>query len=70
MEGHVMVNFLPTILNQLFCVLTRATQEEVAVNVTRQATHTHRQTCPSPHVHEILGFKRQQASFYRSTFSP
>lgn len=38
MEGHVMVNFLPTILNQLFCVLTRATHEDVAVNVTRQAT--------------------------------
>lgn len=35
-----MVNFLPTILNQLFCVLTRATHEDVAVNVTRQATHT------------------------------
>lgn len=44
MEGHVMVNFLPTILNQLFCVLTRATQEDVAVNVTRQATHTHLHT--------------------------
>lgn len=44
MEGHVMVNFLPTILNQLFCVLTRATQEDVAVNVTRQATHLHTYT--------------------------
>lgn len=44
MEGHVMVNFLPTILNQLFCVLTKATQEDVAVNVTRQATHTRTQT--------------------------
>lgn len=41
MEGHVMVNFLPTILNQLFCVLTRATHEDVAVNVTRRATYTH-----------------------------
>lgn len=40
MEGHVMVNFLPTVLNQLFCVLTRATHEDVAVNVTRQAKHT------------------------------
>ncbi|KAF3857336.1 hypothetical protein F7725_009195 [Dissostichus mawsoni] len=30
MEGHVMVNFLTTILNQLFCVLTRATHEDVA----------------------------------------
>uniref|UniRef100_H3D6Y0 Dedicator of cytokinesis 9b n=1 Tax=Tetraodon nigroviridis TaxID=99883 RepID=H3D6Y0_TETNG len=39
MEGHVMVNFLPTILNQLFCVLTRATQEDVAVNVTRVMVH-------------------------------
>uniref|UniRef100_A0A8C3LKH2 Dedicator of cytokinesis 9 n=1 Tax=Chrysolophus pictus TaxID=9089 RepID=A0A8C3LKH2_CHRPC len=32
MEGHVMIAFLPTVLNQLFRVLTRATQEEVAVN--------------------------------------
>ncbi|XP_054479934.1 dedicator of cytokinesis protein 9 isoform X1 [Anoplopoma fimbria] len=39
MEGHVMVNFLPTILNQLFCVLTRATHEDVAVNVTRVMVH-------------------------------
>uniref|UniRef100_A0A8C5H908 Dedicator of cytokinesis protein 9-like n=1 Tax=Gouania willdenowi TaxID=441366 RepID=A0A8C5H908_GOUWI len=39
MEGHVMVNFLPTILNQLFCVLTRATYEDVAVNVTRVMVH-------------------------------
>uniref|UniRef100_A0A673BJF3 Dedicator of cytokinesis 9b n=1 Tax=Sphaeramia orbicularis TaxID=375764 RepID=A0A673BJF3_9TELE len=38
-EGHVMVNFLPTILNQLFCVLTRATHEDVAVNVTRVMVH-------------------------------
>ncbi|KAM6945556.1 dedicator of cytokinesis protein 9-like isoform 1-T1 [Aplochiton taeniatus] len=37
MEGHVMVNFLPTVLNQLFRVLTRATLEDVAVNATRQA---------------------------------
>ncbi|RXN01054.1 Dedicator of cytokinesis protein 9 [Acipenser ruthenus] len=36
MEGHVMIKFLPTVLNQLFRVLTRATQEDVAVNVTRQ----------------------------------
>uniref|UniRef100_A0A8C8SQQ6 Dedicator of cytokinesis 9 n=1 Tax=Pelusios castaneus TaxID=367368 RepID=A0A8C8SQQ6_9SAUR len=39
MEGHVMIAFLPTILNQLFRVLTRATQEEVAVNVTRVIVH-------------------------------
>nr|XP_020657235.1 dedicator of cytokinesis protein 9 isoform X5 [Pogona vitticeps] len=39
MEGHVMITFLPTILNQLFRVLTRATQEEVAVNVTRVIVH-------------------------------
>ncbi|XP_068165077.1 dedicator of cytokinesis protein 9 isoform X5 [Antennarius striatus] len=39
MEGHVMVNFLPTILNQLFCVLTRTTNEDVAVNVTRVMVH-------------------------------
>lgn len=64
MEGHVMVNFLPTILNQLFCVLTRATQEDVAVNVTRRATRTR------PHVHEIPGFDQQQVVCYRSIFSP
>uniref|UniRef100_A0A3P8XCC2 Dedicator of cytokinesis 9b n=1 Tax=Esox lucius TaxID=8010 RepID=A0A3P8XCC2_ESOLU len=39
MQGHVMVNFLPTILNQLFSVLTRTTQEEVAVNVIRVMVH-------------------------------
>ncbi|XP_052588383.1 dedicator of cytokinesis protein 9 isoform X17 [Peromyscus californicus insignis] len=39
MEGHVMIAFLPTILNQLFRVLTRATQEEVTVNVTRVIIH-------------------------------
>lgn len=36
MESHVMIKFLPTTLNQLFRVLTSATQEDVAVNVTRQ----------------------------------
>ena len=36
METHGMIKFLPTILNQLFRVLTSATQEDVAVNVTRQ----------------------------------
>lgn len=35
MEGHVMINFLPTILNQLVWVLTTATLEDVAVNTTR-----------------------------------
>ncbi|XP_069495926.1 dedicator of cytokinesis protein 9 isoform X3 [Ambystoma mexicanum] len=39
MEGHVMIAFLPTILNQMFRVLTRATQEEIAVNVTRVIIH-------------------------------
>ncbi|XP_034032698.1 dedicator of cytokinesis protein 9 isoform X8 [Thalassophryne amazonica] len=39
MEGHVMVNYLPTMLNQLFSVLTRATHEDVAVNVTRVMVH-------------------------------
>uniref|UniRef100_A0A8C0XTG3 Dedicator of cytokinesis protein 9 n=1 Tax=Castor canadensis TaxID=51338 RepID=A0A8C0XTG3_CASCN len=38
MEGHVMIAFLPTILNQLFRVLTRATQEEVAVNTLKLST--------------------------------
>lgn len=38
MESHVMIKFLPTTLNQLFRVLTSATQEEVAVNVTRQVS--------------------------------
>uniref|UniRef100_A0A672ME50 Dedicator of cytokinesis 9 n=1 Tax=Sinocyclocheilus grahami TaxID=75366 RepID=A0A672ME50_SINGR len=35
MEAHVMVKFLPTILNQLFRVLTISGQDDVAVNVTR-----------------------------------
>ncbi|XP_050802676.1 dedicator of cytokinesis protein 9 isoform X12 [Gopherus flavomarginatus] len=39
MEGHVVIAFLPTILNQLFRVLTRTTQEEVTVNVTRVIIH-------------------------------
>uniref|UniRef100_A0A4W3HB02 Dedicator of cytokinesis 9 n=1 Tax=Callorhinchus milii TaxID=7868 RepID=A0A4W3HB02_CALMI len=39
MEGHAMTNFLPTILNQLFRILSRATQEDVAVNVTRVLAH-------------------------------
>ncbi|XP_062904476.1 dedicator of cytokinesis protein 9-like isoform X7 [Mobula hypostoma] len=39
MEGHVMINFLPTILNQLFRVLARATHEDIAVNVTRVLVH-------------------------------
>ncbi|XP_055361233.1 dedicator of cytokinesis protein 9 isoform X4 [Betta splendens] len=39
MESHVMIKFLPTILNQLFRVLTGATQEDVAVNVTRVMIH-------------------------------
>nr|XP_040057666.1 dedicator of cytokinesis protein 9 isoform X9 [Gasterosteus aculeatus aculeatus] len=39
MESHVMIKFLPTTLNQLFRVLTSATQEEVAVNVTRVMIH-------------------------------
>ncbi|KAM9486349.1 dedicator of cytokinesis protein 9 isoform 2-T2 [Clarias gariepinus] len=38
-EAHVMINFLPTILNQLFCVLTSAALEDVAVNVTRVMIH-------------------------------
>nr|XP_057907975.1 dedicator of cytokinesis protein 9-like [Doryrhamphus excisus] len=38
-EGHIMVNFLPTILNQLFCILTGASHEDVAVNVTRVMVH-------------------------------
>ncbi|XP_019910370.2 dedicator of cytokinesis protein 9 isoform X4 [Esox lucius] len=39
MESHVMIKFLPTTLNQLFRVLTSATHEEVAVNVTRVMIH-------------------------------
>ena len=39
MESHVMIKFLPTILNQLFRVLTGATHEDVAVNVTRQVLY-------------------------------
>ncbi|XP_039600530.1 dedicator of cytokinesis protein 9 isoform X5 [Polypterus senegalus] len=39
MEDYVMIKFLPTILNQMFRVLTKATQEDVAVNVTRVMIH-------------------------------
>ncbi|XP_036425770.1 dedicator of cytokinesis protein 9 isoform X5 [Colossoma macropomum] len=39
MEGHVMINFLPTILNQLVRVLTTANHEDVAVNTTRVMVH-------------------------------
>ncbi|XP_051998403.1 dedicator of cytokinesis protein 9-like isoform X2 [Xyrauchen texanus] len=39
MEAHVMVKFLPTILNQLFRVLTTSGQDDVAVNVTRVMIH-------------------------------
>uniref|UniRef100_A0A8C5LWK2 Dedicator of cytokinesis 9 n=1 Tax=Leptobrachium leishanense TaxID=445787 RepID=A0A8C5LWK2_9ANUR len=39
MEGHVMITFLPTILNQMCRVLTRTSQEDVAVNVTRVMIH-------------------------------
>ncbi|XP_051562167.1 dedicator of cytokinesis protein 9-like isoform X2 [Myxocyprinus asiaticus] len=39
MEGHVMIKFLPTILNQLVCVLTSTSNEDVAVNTTRVMVH-------------------------------
>ncbi|XP_077077553.1 dedicator of cytokinesis protein 9 isoform X2 [Siphateles boraxobius] len=39
MEAHVMVKFLPTILNQLFRVLTTSGLDDVAVNVTRVMIH-------------------------------
>uniref|UniRef100_A0A4W5P3J8 Dedicator of cytokinesis 9 n=1 Tax=Hucho hucho TaxID=62062 RepID=A0A4W5P3J8_9TELE len=39
MESAVMIHFLPTTLNQLFRVLTSATHEEVAVNVTKVMIH-------------------------------
>uniref|UniRef100_A0A674DS12 Dedicator of cytokinesis 9 n=1 Tax=Salmo trutta TaxID=8032 RepID=A0A674DS12_SALTR len=39
MESSVMIHFLPTTLNQLFRVLTSATHEEVAVNVTKVMIH-------------------------------
>ncbi|XP_064167013.1 dedicator of cytokinesis protein 9-like isoform X5 [Anguilla rostrata] len=46
MESHVMINFLPSILNQLFCILTSstyedasATHEDIAVNVTKVMIH-------------------------------
>uniref|UniRef100_A0A8C9VRW5 Dedicator of cytokinesis 9 n=1 Tax=Scleropages formosus TaxID=113540 RepID=A0A8C9VRW5_SCLFO len=57
MEGYVMINFLPTILNQLFRVLTSATHEEVAVNVTRVMIHIVAQSihqCTTQTVHEEL----------------
>ncbi|KAA0713247.1 Dedicator of cytokinesis protein 9 [Triplophysa tibetana] len=39
MEGHVMIKFLPTILNQLVHVLTSTSNEDVAVNTTRVMVH-------------------------------
>ncbi|XP_043927228.1 dedicator of cytokinesis protein 9 isoform X3 [Protopterus annectens] len=39
MEGHVVIKFLPTTLNQLFRVLTRTSQDDVAVNVSRVIIH-------------------------------
>ncbi|XP_048834394.1 dedicator of cytokinesis protein 9-like isoform X13 [Brienomyrus brachyistius] len=39
MEGHVTINFLPTILNQLFRVLTSANVVDVALNITRVMIH-------------------------------
>ncbi|KAM4710943.1 dedicator of cytokinesis protein 9-like isoform 1-T1 [Anableps anableps] len=63
MEGHVMVNFLPTILKQLFCVLTRATHEDVAVNVTRVMVHVVAQC------HEE-GLEHYLRSFVKFVFKP
>lgn len=64
MESHVMIKFLPTILNQLFRVLTSATQEDVAVNVTRQ---DHPTVHPSiyPYIH-ISIYPSCRSSFYGS----
>ncbi|XP_041051229.1 dedicator of cytokinesis protein 11 isoform X1 [Carcharodon carcharias] len=39
MDTCVMVNFLPTILNQLLTILTKTSQSEVAVNSTRVIIH-------------------------------
>ncbi|KAJ8252909.1 hypothetical protein GJAV_G00206900 [Gymnothorax javanicus] len=46
MENHVMINFLPSVLNQLFCILTSTTHEdgsasheEIAVNVAKVMIH-------------------------------
>nr|XP_019960042.1 PREDICTED: dedicator of cytokinesis protein 9-like isoform X4 [Paralichthys olivaceus] len=63
MEGHVMVNFLPTTLNQLFCVLTRATHEDVAVNVTRVMVHVVAQC------HEE-GLEHHLRSYIKFVFKP
>ncbi|XP_053273525.1 dedicator of cytokinesis protein 9 isoform X1 [Pleuronectes platessa] len=63
MEGHVMVNFLPTTLNQLFCVLTRATVEDVAVNVTRVMVHVVAQC------HEE-GLEHHLRSYVKFVFKP
>ncbi|XP_008423185.1 dedicator of cytokinesis protein 9-like isoform X11 [Poecilia reticulata] len=63
MEGHVMVNFLPTILNQLFCILTRASHEDVAVNVTRVMVHVVAQC------HEE-GLEHYLRSFVKFVFKP
>ncbi|XP_035485670.2 dedicator of cytokinesis protein 9 isoform X6 [Scophthalmus maximus] len=63
MEGHVMVNFLPTVLNQLFCVLTRAAHEDVAVNVTRVMVHVVAQC------HEE-GLEHHLRSYVKFVFKP
>uniref|UniRef100_A0A3P8X9L1 Dedicator of cytokinesis 9b n=1 Tax=Esox lucius TaxID=8010 RepID=A0A3P8X9L1_ESOLU len=63
MQGHVMVNFLPTILNQLFSVLTRTTQEEVAVNVIRVMVHIVAQC------HEE-GLEHHLRSYVKFVFTP
>lgn len=57
-----MIKFLPTILNQLFRVLTSATQEDVAVNVTR---HVH----PSnPSIHPTINVMKTCPNFKTSSF--
>lgn len=54
MEGHVMIKFLPTILNQLVRVLTTTSYEDVAVNTTRWERKTENITKKIKNHHETV----------------
>uniref|UniRef100_A0AAR2M140 Dedicator of cytokinesis 9 n=1 Tax=Pygocentrus nattereri TaxID=42514 RepID=A0AAR2M140_PYGNA len=61
MEAHVMINFLPTILNQLFRVLTSAAHEDVAVNVTRSYVFYHSQCHEEGLEHHLRSYVKVSA---------
>ncbi|KAA0716136.1 Dedicator of cytokinesis protein 9 [Triplophysa tibetana] len=72
MEAHVMVKFLPTVLNQLFRVLIISSQDDVAVNVTRVMIHIVAQCHEEGLEHYLRSYvkmtrnQRFSASFYHS----